>query len=1108
MSRRLMSVVLFLSFCQASVPIHAQSVSINGSAIAGFGDWNYYDMTGPSFELFKTDPAGTGPDQIATCTPNTVCTITYSIGNCWGIDPPGSWCFGTFNSLYGGDTGGGITLTSSVYVPNTLNDITGSVTVTGDINTYDTVYDQSGGYYVQGRLLFNSKVTGTGTVTFSQWNSPGNINGLNASFSGIAQVTVQPEPIPTINSPLVPSTMSPGQPSFTLTLNGTGFASDSVVNWNGSPRATNYISELQLQASILASDIAVPGTAIVTVTNPSSGGAVSNAAPFSITNSTTSVTSNRTDESTAASPEGIISADLNGDGKPDLVSANLSGTVSVILGNGDGTFQGKNDYGAGGSVRSVTAADFNNDGKLDLVTANQSANTVSILLGNGDGTFQAHSDYVVGNGPFSLAIGDFNMDGNIDLAVVNQAANTVSILLGKGDGTFEPHTDYATGRLPFGIVVGNFMGTGYLDLAVANYTDNTVSILQGNGDGTFSFAGTPGTAPQPEFLTSADFNGDGFLDLAVGTNESTGPVISILLNNGGSFSPHVDYPAGGKPRSLTVADLNGDGKSDIVTANYGSSNISLLLGNGDGTFQPQFTLGKAGLSPQAIAVGDFNGDGRIDVATANYGANTVSVLLQVPVVNLSPSALTFGNQVVGTTSAPQVITIGNAGSAPLAISTVSVTGDFSQTNTCSATVMQGGNCTVSVTFTPSAAGTRTGTVTIVDNAADSPQTVNLTGTGVAATTTTSLSSSLNPSIYGQSVTFTAKVAPSGGGTPTGTVTFYDASVVLGTQPLNSSGLSILTTSSLSAGSHSITASYSGDSSFAGSTSTALAQSVSQATSTVALSSNLNPSYVGQSVTFTAVVTGQYGGVPTGTVTFKQGTNVLATVALANAQASCTKAFATAGNSYITAVYSGDLNFKPKNSPSLKQVVQRYLTITQLQSSLNPSIYGQAVVLTGTVTSVGPVPTGSVTFKNGTTSIGTATLSNGVATLTRKNLPAGTDSLTAVYNGCATSAKSTSTPLSQTVNKASTSTAIKSSLNPSLQGQSVTFTATVTSPTAAIVGTVTFTAASTTLGTVPLSGGKANITTSTLPKGSTVVTATFNAGTNFVSSSASLTQVVQ
>lgn len=315
-------------------------------------------------------------------------------------------------------------------------------------------------------------------------------------------------------------------------------------------------------------------------------------------------------------------------------------------------------------------------------------------------------------------------------------------------------------------------------------------------------------------------------------------------------------------------------------------------------------------------------------------------------------------------------------------------------------MMPGKSCTISVTFTPVAIGTRLGKISITANTATTPPSINLTGTGTGATTTTSLSSSLNSSVYGQSVSFTAKVLPSIAGTPTGTVTFYDGAAVLGTKTVSIAGIAVLTTSSLAGGSHSVTASYSGNSLFAGSTSAAVNQAVTQAKAAVSVSSSLNPAYVGQTVTLRANVSGQHGGVPSGYVTFKQGTTILATVALVGGQATYMHVFGKAGTFSVTAVYGGDVNFTLKTSTALKQVVNRYTTNTLLQSTPNPSALGQAVTFTATVTSTGPQPTGSVTFKNGTTSttLGTTSLVGGVATLRKSNLPVGTQSITAAYNG--------------------------------------------------------------------------------------------------------------
>ena len=184
------------------------------------------------------------------------------------------------------------------------------------------------------------------------------------------------------------------------------------------------------------------------------------------------------------------------------------------------------------------------------------------------------------------------------------------------------------------------------------------------------------------------------------------------------------------------------------------------------------------------------------------------------------------------------------------------------------------------------------------------------------------------------------------------------------------------------------------------------------------------------------------------------------------------------------------------------------TTTTITSSLNPSIYGQSVTLTASVASVGKsVPTGTVTFWNGSLGIGTVSLVGGMASKTKINLPAGSLSITAKYNGDSNSGKSTSAPLIQVVHQASTTTSVSSSLNPSNQGQSVTLTATVTSATTRPTGTVTFTSGGQTLGTITLSGGKAKFTTATLPVGSDKVTATYNGTSNIAGSNGSLTQVV-
>ncbi len=279
------------------------------------------------------------------------------------------------------------------------------------------------------------------------------------------------------------------------------------------------------------------------------------------------------------------------------------------------------------------------------------------------------------------------------------------------------------------------------------------------------------------------------------------------------------------------------------------------------------------------------------------------------------------------------------------------------------------------------------------------------------------------------------------------------------------------------------------------------------TPTVTLTSTPNPSYVDQSVTLSVVVSGS-GPTPTGSVTFQEGQTTLGTVTLANGQGSLVTIFAAAGSFSIVASYSGDSNYKAGNSSPITQVVNQYTTSTALASSLNPSTYGQAVTFTATVASAGPTPTGTVTFLNGKNTLGSATLSGGVAQITTSKLGVGTQKITAAYGGDAADIGSTSPILKQVVKKASSTTSVASSLNPSNVGQKVTFTATVTSPTATPTGTVKFMDGSTELGTGTLKKGKATYSTSSLSEGSHNITAVY-AGTADITGSTSpvLVQVV-
>ena len=394
----------------------------------------------------------------------------------------------------------------------------------------------------------------------------------------------------------------------------------------------------------------------------------------------------------------------------------------------------------------------------------------------------------------------------------------------------------------------------------------------------------------------------------------------------------------------------------------------------------------------------------------------------------------------------------------------------------------------------------------------------LTQTVTKDATTTSVTSSANPSVFGQSVTFTATVAAAapGSGTPTGTVTFKDGSTTLGKSTL-ASGSASFTTASLAVATHSITVSYSGDANFTTSASTTLSQVVNQADTTTSLVSATDPSVFGQAVTFTATVSAAApgSGTPTGKVTFYDGSISLGTASLSSGSASFTAKALPTGSDAITAVYNGDPHFTTSTSAALTQSVNQAGTTSVVTSATNPSIFGQSVTFTATVTAVAPgsgTPTGSITFLDGSTTLGTATLSGGKATFKTSALAAGPHTITVSYSGDGNFVTSTSAPLTQTVNQAATTSKVTSSANPSVFGQSVTFTATVKAVapgSGTPTGTVSFLDGSTTLGTGTLSGGTATFSISTLAVAAHSITVVYGGDTNFLTSTSGiLTQTVK
>jgi hypothetical protein len=553
-------------------------------------------------------------------------------------------------------------------------------------------------------------------------------------------------PVPFIDI-VSPISINPGSTGVTLTVKGTGFVPASLIVWNRTSLSTTFVSSKELTSAVPDSFVAAVGVGAVTVMSPLPGGGKSNVIFVPIAAPEASTIFPSTPSSTVnvgTKPQGLVTADFNGDGIADIaVANNVSGDISILLGNGDGTFTVRSTPSAGNGANWLAVGDFNEDGKLDLAVVNcgcSGPGGIVILLGNGDGTFTLNSFASTGGGPFTVITGDFNGDGHLDLAVTNHIDGTVTILLGQGDGTFISGATLMVGNNPQVIVAGDFNEDGIIDLAVSNQASNTVSVLLGIGDGSFQSQATfpTGGSGSPIGLIAADFNGDGHLDLAAVNMSDVG----ILLGDGnGSFASKANPGTGTSTLTTGVfSDFNGDGKGDIVVSDSAAGEFLLLRGVGDGTFSPAVAYAAA-VGAFDVITADFNGDGALDLAISNAAANNVSIFLQLLSVSVYPASLSFGDQPVGTPSSPQVVTLTNHSGSTLNFTNISFvgtsSGDFSQNSTCGSSISNDGTCTINVTFTPSVDGPRSATLTVVDSASNSPQTVAVSGIGTEAPIITS-----------------------------------------------------------------------------------------------------------------------------------------------------------------------------------------------------------------------------------------------------------------------------------------------------------------------------------------------------------------------------------
>lgn len=379
----------------------------------------------------------------------------------------------------------------------------------------------------------------------------------------------------------------------------------------------------------------------------------------------------RTNFATGSGPGSLVAADLNHDGKLDLVSSDggYPRTVSVLLGTGNGGFAARTAFAPARQPGAIATGDVNEDGHVDVVMATSTpedvfgplVGVVSVLYGDGAGRLSAAAAaFPTGIGACAVAVADLDKDGHLDIVTANGAegwdagdapGNSVSVLLGDGSGGFAAHADFATGAYPKEVKVADLDKDGNLDLVTCNRGTweaygNTVSVLRGNGSGGFAAKTSFTTGALPTAVAVGDLDKDGDLDL-VSANEGD-TTVSVLLGNGsGGFASKRDFTMGDvafSPRSVVVADLDGDGRADVATSNnrhdvdpFGltvdRSSVLVRLGNGDGTLagsnQPggQTSFATA-MGPFELVTADVNGDGRRDLVTANWYADNVSVLLQ------------------------------------------------------------------------------------------------------------------------------------------------------------------------------------------------------------------------------------------------------------------------------------------------------------------------------------------------------------------------------------------------------------------------------------------------------------------------------------------------
>jgi autotransporter-associated beta strand protein len=835
-------------------------------------------------------------------------------------------------------------------------------------------------------------------------------------------------------------------------------------------------------------------------------------------------------------------------------SFTISGSGSASSGalaslGGSATITGTVDLAANSQIGAATSSELTIDGVIDdgastyNITVLQAGTGRTTLGGNNtfDGNISVTAGYL--RATHANALGDSTTSSTISFANTAslELAGNITLPANKsltfslnGVNNTDPKLINVSGN---NTIDGTITLAGNEQFDVASGTTLTISsgiiqtggsrFLVTSGAGTLILSGTSSYSGGTfitggSLLVNGDISASDTVDVfGTGTIGGSGTLPDVSVNSGGTLAP------GNSPGMISTGNLSmGSGatysvelngttvgtqydQTDVTgTVDLTNATLSMSLG-----FTPAFgdTFTIISNDGTDAITGTFNGlaEGatftvsgttfQISYVGGSNGNDVVLTALEAPTVSVTAdnNPTVYGQGVVYS------VTVSGSGVTPTGNVSLIIDGATVETLALSSgtatftsiTALSVGSHTVSVSY--EGAGLYATSTGILSGS----QTVN------QASTTTSVSPTPNPSVYGQSVTLTANVAATspGAGTATGTVSFFDGATLLGSASL-SGGVATLSTSLLSIGSHSIMAVYAGDSNFVASSSSPSSQVISQAsTISVVVSSDLSSAF-GESVTLTATISAVApgSGTATGTVSYFDGATLLGTATLSSGVATLTTSSFSVGTHSITAVYSGDSNFSGSTSSTISQVIASSASTTALITSDNSTDLGEFITLTATVTVVSPgtgTPTGDVEFFAGSTSLGIGTLSSGVASLITTDLAAGSYDLTAVYLGTAEYASSSSSMVPQTVATAATSLTIIASTSSTTVGNAITFTATLTDGSPFFMppqGSIIFRDQSgTILGEAMMIDGVATLQVSSLTVGTYSIIAAYSGDSNYL-----------